>query len=47
MASARAPGEPANPRMAHLPMVLETEKDPDGAQDRMNLATLRGLLTAE
>jgi deoxyribonuclease-4 len=36
-----------DPRLAHLPMVLETEKDPDGAQDRMNLATLRGLLTAE
>jgi deoxyribonuclease-4 len=33
-----------DPRLRHLPMVLETEKDPDGAQDRMNLATLRGLL---
>jgi deoxyribonuclease-4 len=36
-----------DPRLRHVPMVLETEKDPDGAQDRMNLATLRGLLTAE
>ena len=36
-----------DPRLRHLPMVLETEKDPDGAQDRMNLATLRGLLNAE
>lgn len=36
-----------DPRLRHLPMVLETEKDPDGAQDRMNLATLRGLLAPE
>jgi deoxyribonuclease-4 len=36
-----------DPRLRHLPMVLETEKDPDGAQDRMNLATLRGLLNTE
>jgi deoxyribonuclease-4 len=36
-----------DPRLRHLPMVLETEKDPDGAQDRMNLATLRGLLSDE
>jgi len=34
-----------DPRVNTRPMVLETEKGPDGAEDRMNLATLRGLLT--
>ncbi|HUS16698.1 MAG TPA: deoxyribonuclease IV, partial [Chloroflexia bacterium] len=33
-----------DPRLAGLPMVLETEKGPDGAEDRMNLETLRGLI---
>jgi deoxyribonuclease IV len=33
-----------DPRVNTRPMVLETEKGPDGAEDRMNLATLRGLL---
>jgi deoxyribonuclease-4 len=36
-----------DPRLRHLPMVLETEKDDAGANDRMNLATLRGLLRTE
>jgi deoxyribonuclease IV len=34
-----------DPRLRHIPMVLETEKGPDGAEDRMNLATLRGLIS--
>ena len=33
-----------DPRVNTRPMVLETEKGADGAEDRMNLATLRGLL---
>ena len=36
-----------DPRLSHLPMVLETEKDDAGENDRMNLATLRGLLRNE
>jgi deoxyribonuclease-4 len=36
-----------DPRLRHLPMVLETEKDDAGDNDRMNLATLRGLLRNE
>jgi deoxyribonuclease-4 len=36
-----------DPRLQHLPMVLETEKGPDGAEDRMNLATLRSLIRNE
>jgi deoxyribonuclease-4 len=34
-----------DPRLRHIPMVVETEKGPDGAEDRMNLATLRGLIS--
>jgi deoxyribonuclease-4 len=34
-----------DPRLRHIPMVLETEKGADGAEDRMNLATLRGLIS--
>ena len=33
-----------DPRMAGLPGILETPKDDAGEQDRMNLATLRGLI---
>ena len=33
-------------RFRHVPMILETEKDPDMKQDVENLAVLRGLLTA-
>jgi deoxyribonuclease IV len=33
-----------DPRLAGLPAILETEKDPDGEQDRRNLATLRDLV---
>ena len=36
-----------DPRLHHLPMVLETEKGPEGEEDRMNLATLRGLIAEE
>jgi len=32
-----------DPRFAHIPMVLETPKGPDGAEDRRNLALLRSL----
>ena len=32
-----------DPRLAGLPMILETPKGPDYAEDRENLATLRGL----
>lgn len=32
-------------RLAGLPGILETPKDDEGAHDRMNLATLRGLVT--
>jgi deoxyribonuclease IV len=33
-----------DPRLGHLPMILETDKGPDLEEDRHNLATLRGLL---
>ncbi len=33
-----------DPRLRHLPMVLETPKGPDMKEDVINLATLRGLL---
>ena len=33
-------------RLAGLPAILETEKDDEGAYDRRNLATLRGLVTS-
>lgn len=33
-----------DPRVNTRPMVIETEKGPDSAEDRVNLATLRGLL---
>jgi deoxyribonuclease-4 len=33
-----------DPRLRHLPMVLETPKGPDMREDVMNLATLRSLL---
>ncbi len=33
-----------DPRVNSRPMVLETEKGPEGKEDRMNLATLRGLI---
>ena len=33
-----------DPRVNSRPMVLETEKGPDGEEDRMNLATLRSLI---
>lgn len=33
-------------RLAGLPAILETEKQPDGEDDRRNLATLRGLVVA-
>ncbi len=33
-----------DPRFAGLPGVLETDKGPDGEEDRRNLATLRGLV---
>ncbi len=32
-------------RLAGIPGILETEKAPDGADDRRNLATLRGLVS--
>jgi deoxyribonuclease-4 len=32
-----------DPRFAHLPMALETPKEPEPEADRKNLATLRGL----
>lgn len=35
-----------DPRFAGLPGVLETDKGPDGEEDRRNLATLRGLVRA-
>jgi len=35
-----------DPRFAGLPGVLETDKGPDGEEDRRNLATLRGLVQA-
>lgn len=35
-----------DPRLAGLPGILETEKDAAGDLDRMNLATLRGLIEA-
>jgi deoxyribonuclease-4 len=35
-----------DPRFAGRPGILETEKDPDGANDRRNLATLRGLVAS-
>jgi deoxyribonuclease-4 len=34
-------------RFKHLPMVLETPKGPDLAEDRENLAVLRGLVSSE
>jgi deoxyribonuclease IV len=33
-----------DPRLRDVPMILETEKDPDMAHDRENLATLRSLV---
>ena len=33
-----------DPRFRHLPMILETEKDPDMKQDKKNLRVLRGLI---
>lgn len=33
-----------DPRLAGLPAILETEKDPDGEYDRKNLELLRGLV---
>jgi deoxyribonuclease-4 len=33
-----------DPRLAHLPKVLETPKGDDMAEDKANLATLRGLV---
>ena len=33
-----------DPRLAGLPGILETDKGPDGEEDRRNLATLRGLV---
>jgi deoxyribonuclease-4 len=35
-----------DPRLAGLPGILETPKDDAGEEDRMNLATLRGLINA-
>ena len=35
-----------DPRLAALPKVLETPKEADMAEDKMNLATLRGLIAA-
>jgi len=34
-----------DPRLTHVPMVLETPKDDECTEDVMNLKTLRGLLT--
>ncbi len=36
-----------DPRFASLPMVLETPKGPDGAEDRRNLALLRSLRSGQ
>jgi deoxyribonuclease IV len=36
-----------DPRLAHLPKIIETPKGPDMAEDRENLSVLRGLIETE